>query len=456
MAEVQLTAAQNVLANEQQHTDQSKPSYDIYLLEKVDSNTTPDSTNMYHRGGESDQDAKQYKLKSPLLNAELVKSKEMIEKESIMNFHGRYEKLNKENEHFKTDLQRELYIAIGQRFSLNKSSAVHEKPNTPRSCLRWIPTGRIFKLVGLRWIPTGKMFIDNTSKVDSEPPNGSNEDITNPYECDQTLNVSVGLRHKLLSPRTISLGLVPQPPSPTPNVPPTKNEWDSLFCPMFDEYFNPSPSVIQHVLVAVVQEPVVSTSTPSSMRIDQDTPSTSASQTTQEEQSHVISTSVEEDDHEPSSEESSSRIVIPTYYDAFLSSSEHKSYKDALTKSCWIDAMKSSMSSSEGSGTTLEVPDEPKDNSDKQAGYVQTNLTLSSAELGIQSMVDVPIHLEDLVVQRTPLIDPVISMTFQEEFRSAGWCKENSDGQKTIAEDSSPGVGFMPHILDVKAGEVHP
>ncbi|GJX03193.1 hypothetical protein Tco_0189109 [Tanacetum coccineum] len=51
MAEVQLTAAHNVLANEQHHTNQSKPSYDTYLLEKVDSNTTPDSTNMCHRGG---------------------------------------------------------------------------------------------------------------------------------------------------------------------------------------------------------------------------------------------------------------------------------------------------------------------------------------------------------------------------------------------------------------------
>ncbi|GJQ93819.1 hypothetical protein Tco_0004958 [Tanacetum coccineum] len=71
-------------------------------------------------------------------------------------------------------------IGIGQRFSLNKSSAVHEKPHTPRSCLRWKPTGRIFKTVSLRWIPTGKMFTDSTTKVDSEPPNGSNDDITNP------------------------------------------------------------------------------------------------------------------------------------------------------------------------------------------------------------------------------------------------------------------------------------
>ncbi|GKB00651.1 hypothetical protein Tco_0828644 [Tanacetum coccineum] len=72
------------------------------------------------------------------------------------------------------------------------SSAVHEKLQTPRSCLRWKPTGRIFKTVSLRWIPTGKMFTDSTTKVDSEPPNGSNDDITNPYECNQTLYVSAG------------------------------------------------------------------------------------------------------------------------------------------------------------------------------------------------------------------------------------------------------------------------
>ncbi|GKF52137.1 hypothetical protein Tco_0148604, partial [Tanacetum coccineum] len=54
-------------------------------------------------------------------------------------------------------------IGIGQKFSLNKSSAVHEKPHTPRSCLRWKPTGRIFKTVSLRWIPTRKMFADSTT-----------------------------------------------------------------------------------------------------------------------------------------------------------------------------------------------------------------------------------------------------------------------------------------------------
>ncbi|GJY73463.1 hypothetical protein Tco_0477894 [Tanacetum coccineum] len=41
-----------------------------------------------------------------------------------------------------------------------------------------------------RWVPTGKIFTSSTTKVDSEPPNGSNEDITNPYECEKTLDVS--------------------------------------------------------------------------------------------------------------------------------------------------------------------------------------------------------------------------------------------------------------------------
>nr|GFA57134.1 hypothetical protein [Tanacetum cinerariifolium] len=79
--EVHLTAQHNVLVNEQQHTDESEPSYDTYLLEKVDSNTTPVLTNMCHRGGEIDQDAEQDQVKSPLLKAEFLKPNDMVEKE---------------------------------------------------------------------------------------------------------------------------------------------------------------------------------------------------------------------------------------------------------------------------------------------------------------------------------------------------------------------------------------
>ncbi|GJU19118.1 hypothetical protein Tco_1147084 [Tanacetum coccineum] len=84
----------------------------------------------------------------------------------------------------------ERQIPIGHRFSIKKTSVVHEKTITPRSCLRWKPTGKIFKTVGLKWIPTRKIFTSSTTKVDSEPQNGSNDDITNQYESKQTLDVS--------------------------------------------------------------------------------------------------------------------------------------------------------------------------------------------------------------------------------------------------------------------------
>ncbi|GJV65452.1 retrovirus-related pol polyprotein from transposon TNT 1-94 [Tanacetum coccineum] len=66
LVEVQLTTPHNVLANEQHDYVQSEPSYDTHLLEKVDSNTTPDSTNMCHRVGEIDQNAEKCQVSCPL------------------------------------------------------------------------------------------------------------------------------------------------------------------------------------------------------------------------------------------------------------------------------------------------------------------------------------------------------------------------------------------------------
>nr|GEY32706.1 hypothetical protein [Tanacetum cinerariifolium] len=86
-------------------------------------------------------------------------------------------------------------IAEHPRNSRNDSCVtkfLKEKTMTPGSCLRWKQTGKIFKTVGLRWVPTGKIFASSTTKVDSKPQNGSNADITNQYECEQTLNLSEG------------------------------------------------------------------------------------------------------------------------------------------------------------------------------------------------------------------------------------------------------------------------
>ncbi|GJR01634.1 hypothetical protein Tco_0524618 [Tanacetum coccineum] len=66
----------------------------------------------------------------------------------------------------------------------NSNKPVDQKSHTQK------PSRQIF--TGHRWIPTGKLFDSCTSKVDSEPPHGSNVDIPHIHECKQTLDVSAG------------------------------------------------------------------------------------------------------------------------------------------------------------------------------------------------------------------------------------------------------------------------
>ncbi|GJV28969.1 retrovirus-related pol polyprotein from transposon TNT 1-94 [Tanacetum coccineum] len=84
---------------------------------------------------------------------------------------------NKPVEQIRVATKPKRQIPKGHRFSIKKTTTVHEKTTSPRSCLRWQPTGRILKTVCLRWVPTGKTFASSTTKVESEPPNGSNADI---------------------------------------------------------------------------------------------------------------------------------------------------------------------------------------------------------------------------------------------------------------------------------------
>ncbi|GKF50631.1 hypothetical protein Tco_0147098, partial [Tanacetum coccineum] len=108
-----------------------------------------------------------------------------------------------------------------------------------------------------------------------------------------------------MTPATISLGLVPNPPPSTPFVPPSKTDWDILFQPMFDELLTPPPSVDHPVpeVIAPIDEVVapvlvVSIGSPFSTTVDQDAPSPSNSQTTPETQPPVIPNDVEEDNHD--------------------------------------------------------------------------------------------------------------------------------------------------------------
>ncbi|GJY11454.1 integrase, catalytic region, zinc finger, CCHC-type containing protein [Tanacetum coccineum] len=126
----------------------------------------------------------------------------------------------------------------------------------------------------------------------------------------QTLHDS-GPELQSMTLATSSLGLVPNPVPQQPFNPPTRNDWDRLCQPMFDEYFKPPLSVVSTVPVVVA---------PRAVEID--APSSSTSSTNQQQQSSIISQGVEEpipnalfDDpcHEPlhdvsTSQESSSNV----------------------------------------------------------------------------------------------------------------------------------------------------
>nr|GFB53364.1 retrovirus-related Pol polyprotein from transposon TNT 1-94 [Tanacetum cinerariifolium] len=135
-------------------------------------------------------------------------------------------------------------------------------------------------------------------------------------------------------PRIISSGLVPTSSPSTYYVPPSRNDWDLLFQPI----------------------------SPSSTTVEQDAPSTSNSPTPTETQSSVIPQDVGEDnlDMEVAHMGNDPLFGVPIpevtfaplstrlqlyeqalfcYYDAFLTSMDPKTYKEALTQSCWIEAM---------------------------------------------------------------------------------------------------------------------
>nr|GEW61189.1 retrovirus-related Pol polyprotein from transposon TNT 1-94 [Tanacetum cinerariifolium] len=127
---------------------------------------------------------------------------------------------------------------------------------------------------------------------------------------------------------TISLGFVPNPPSSTLFVPPSRTDWDMLSQPLFDELLTPSPSVdhpafkvIALIAEVVAPEPAASTGSPSST-IDHPLENIIG------QLARTISTRLQL--HEQ---------ALFCYYDAFPNSIEPKTYKNALTQSCWIKAI---------------------------------------------------------------------------------------------------------------------
>ncbi|GJW46451.1 retrovirus-related pol polyprotein from transposon TNT 1-94 [Tanacetum coccineum] len=196
-----------------------------------------------------------------------------------------------------------------------------------------------------------------------------------------------------MTPATSSSGLVSNPVSQQPCIPLNRDDWDHLFQPMFDEYFNPPSTAVTPIQDAVAPRAVVLADSLVSTSIDQDAPSTSIPSIQEQEHSPSISQGFDEspktqifhDDplnespHEESTSQGSSSNVRQThtpfehlgrwtkdhpianiignpsrsvstrkqlqtdvmwcYFDAFLTSVEPKNFKQAMTEPSWIDAM---------------------------------------------------------------------------------------------------------------------
>nr|GEU52742.1 hypothetical protein [Tanacetum cinerariifolium] len=181
-----------------------------------------------------------------------------------------------------------------------------------------------------------------------------------------------------MTPVIISLGLIPKPSSSTPYVPPSRNDWDLLFQLLFDKLLAPPPSVDPPApeVIAPIAD-VIPPVQAESIDVEEDIhdievahmgndplfgvpiPEVASAQSSSTVSSYII---VQPDHQIPQhnrkwtkdhpleniigqlSRPVSTRLQLHEqalfyYYDAFLDFVEPKMYKDALTQSCWIEAM---------------------------------------------------------------------------------------------------------------------
>ncbi|GJX72226.1 retrovirus-related pol polyprotein from transposon TNT 1-94 [Tanacetum coccineum] len=159
-----------------------------------------------------------------------------------------------------------------------------------------------------------------------------------------------------ITPATPSLGLVPNHPHSALFVPPLRHEWDIVFQLVFDKFFSSPASVASPVPIEEAPAPIESTCSPSSTTADQDSPSPSTSQSTPQSQflsvlkkshmtlskwtkDHPLQNIISDPSRPISTRLQLHEQAMFCYYDAFLTSVEPNTYKDALTQSCWIEAM---------------------------------------------------------------------------------------------------------------------
>ncbi|GJZ98726.1 retrovirus-related pol polyprotein from transposon TNT 1-94, partial [Tanacetum coccineum] len=185
---------------------------------------------------------------------------------------------------------------------------------------------------------------------------------------------SSGLGLHYMTPATSSTGLGLNPVSQLLCLPPIRDDWDRLFQPMFDEYFNPPTIAVSLVQEAAALRAEVLADSPVSTSIDQDAPSTKSPKTPtfhddplnespnkdstshgsssnvrqiytllehlgRWTKNHLIANVISDPSRSVSTRKQLETDAMWCYFDAFLTSVEPKNFKQAMTEPSWIDAM---------------------------------------------------------------------------------------------------------------------
>nr|GEZ69886.1 reverse transcriptase domain-containing protein [Tanacetum cinerariifolium] len=153
-----------------------------------------------------------------------------------------------------------------------KNDRISQTPNTQKLELK-VYSGRP-KLVKSGGSSKKSKIIDSGIANNSKPNHSWGSNATDVPSSSSFVNDRLS---RLFS------GLVPNHVSQQPCFPPTRNDWDRLFQPMFDEYFNPPLTAISLVQVAATPRAVDIADSPVLTLIDQDAPPTSIPSTQEQE-----------------------------------------------------------------------------------------------------------------------------------------------------------------------------
>nr|GEU96580.1 hypothetical protein [Tanacetum cinerariifolium] len=195
-----------------------------------------------------------------------------------------------------------------------------------------------------------------------------------------------------MSPVTSNLGLIPNIIPQQPCNPPKRDDWDTFFQPLFDEYFNPPTIAVSTISVAAAPRVVEIADSPVFTSIGQDAPSSSIPSTQDQEHFLITSQGVKESPK------------TPLFYEDPLHESLYEDLTSQGSSSNMTTKFKMSMMGKMSFFLGLQISQSPRGiflNQSKYASKIIKKYSLLSSDFVDTPMVEKNKMDNDL--QRTPV-----------------------------------------------------